>query len=300
MMQENNSILIKLVKEKLDWYITEATDAEYDEAEVEALQRTLDEMEPLEEGVMPDTEEAWKRFREKVEEAECEKISDEVQTEEMQAQKSFPENKSNKLVKFVLRHKSVVAAVILVLVLAVGMGVQTEAFKSSGFFYWLKNDESGMQMVTSPDGLDGMTEVVTKNEYHDKENIPDWVKEWENIKTEVMNESEYVWEKTEVAQYANRNMLCTYYVSEIREIAIGTILYSEEISVSTEVFLEYDLVKTIDLSGAQMNVYMKKEQNEAEYYVVGFFYNNAYCYVVAEYIEEAQFWAEQYYGELSK
>ncbi len=313
--QKDKSLLIKLVKEKLDWYIETASDEEYDAAEVEELQRMLDELEPLDADKYPNVDEAWDRFWTNVETgvyAEMEHKGDAAETEivgaasadnaekegNVRCEKNSAEDSAHKLIRFVLRHKTIVAAVIVVLVLAVGMGVQTEAVKNSGFFMWLKNDESGMQMVTSPDGLDGMTELKIENTYYNKDEVPNWAKEWVNIETRVMENYEYVWNNIEINEYTGRNIINSLYLFEESELIIGVMYYTETIGINTGVFRDYNLIGYVEENNA-VKVYEKVEKKGNMRYMAEFYDGCMRCYVMGNEIENVEGTVMRYYGEIN-
>ena len=65
-MQEdkNKDLLVKELKEKLDWYTLFASEEEYDAGAVESILYLLDRLEPIEENDIPRKSEAWERFQE--------------------------------------------------------------------------------------------------------------------------------------------------------------------------------------------------------------------------------------------
>lgn len=65
-MQEdkNKDLLVKELKEKLDWYTLFASEEEYDAGAVESILYLLDRLEPIEETDIPRKSEAWERFQE--------------------------------------------------------------------------------------------------------------------------------------------------------------------------------------------------------------------------------------------
>lgn len=63
-MRENKGKdpLTRELKKKLDWYVMEASDEEYDEKAVEYILYLLDSLEPFGEEEMPQTNYFWQRF----------------------------------------------------------------------------------------------------------------------------------------------------------------------------------------------------------------------------------------------
>lgn len=336
--QEKNSMLIEEIKEKLDWYISEASDEEYDEKAVESLQYLLDTLEPMEEGMMPDVDEAWERFWALAEEKDkkgelfgavegIEAVGlgntgvndadvDNADVDNANADnangddaKCSNASKGNvggqklnqKLLSFVAHHRSIVAvaAVFLVLVLAVSVGVQTEAVKNSGFFHWLKYDETGMQMVTSPDSLDGMTEIVEKNVYYDREEVPKWAKEWMITEQETMEGEGYEWQHIEVKENQNVSIVVGYYLKDEDLLSIGVTSYLNSFYLNTESYDAYTFVENISDDKMQMDVFKKEENSGKIYYKIIFWGEQCQYYVqIEDDLQEVKRIAKRYWEKV--
>lgn len=63
-MQEsgNKGLLARELEQMLDWYITEASEEEYDEKAVEYILYLLDSLDPLDEDKIPQIDDAWQSF----------------------------------------------------------------------------------------------------------------------------------------------------------------------------------------------------------------------------------------------
>lgn len=61
---KDRDLLVRELKEKLDWYTLFASEEEYDAEAVESILYLLDRLEPIEENDIPRKSEAWERFQE--------------------------------------------------------------------------------------------------------------------------------------------------------------------------------------------------------------------------------------------
>ena len=61
---KDRDLLVRELKEKLDWYTLFASEEEYDAGAVESILYLLDRLEPIEENDIPRKSEAWERFQE--------------------------------------------------------------------------------------------------------------------------------------------------------------------------------------------------------------------------------------------
>ena len=124
--KEKDQALVTEVKQKLDWYINDASDNEYDEKAVASLEYLLETLEPTDDFKV-DEEKAWVKFKDYVEQREAHGGAKGDKTSKI---KSHP--------AFLSHPKGLVAAAILVLLLAVSIGTSSEAVRNTGFFHWIK------------------------------------------------------------------------------------------------------------------------------------------------------------------
>ena len=82
--------------------------------------------------------------------------------------------KKGKIAGFMLRYKAAAAVLLMVTAVAVGGSLQAGAVKNDGFFFWLKRDETGTEMITSPEMLGGETNVTNNVIYLIREDMPEW------------------------------------------------------------------------------------------------------------------------------
>lgn len=180
---------------------------------------------------------------------------------------------------FVSRHKILVAAVLILMILVVGNTVQTIARHDEDFFFWLNRDDSGTQMITSPEGLDA---VVKKEEvYYEKKDVPDWAQEWIKIEEEIEMPEEYEWQYYEANELDNRKHIASHYLLEnsSQEIVLGVWVYLDKLSLNRERFADYNFIESIEIEQKQMDVYSKIEESGKIYYIVCFYEHNCRYYV---------------------
>lgn len=255
--------LLERLQEKLDWYTDEASQEEYDAKAVESILYLLQTMCPVDEDIVPDEEAAWKSFecmvemreesREEIEHMECEKSADGAE----KVSTIFPWWKA----------KGFVAAIILMLVFAICGTMQTEAFKNAGFFQWLKKDENGAQMITSPENLDVQLNKQESQLYYKREEIPQDVLEWMLVWEEILSQDGYEWRLTETEGLDNLGVVESVYGNAENEVIVGKIQYANIVTVNTE---RYVYVKSYYVEDKKLDIYSREEENGVVYYYICF------------------------------
>lgn len=232
---KNNGILEKELKEKLNWYTLHASEEEFDEKAVESILYLLDHTAPLEESDTLTPEEAWDRFQEIVENRQelLPLEQDKMPRNPYDPDGKKQDKKLGKFRKFIHNHKIFAAAALLILILAVSGTIQAgaDAIQNNGFFFWMKRDDSGIQMMTSPEGLDVETD---KKEYvyFDRTDLPEWTQEWIRIENEFEMPDNYEWQYFEISEFVDRQLVTSHYLDEGtgQEILLGMWKYFEQIS----------------------------------------------------------------------
>ncbi len=254
MRNEKDQLLMNEVKEKLDWYINEASDEEYDEQAVASLQYLLDTLEPTGEDV--DTEAAFEQFKEYV--------ADRDAREGNTKRKPFASRavKSEKGT-IIFRYKGAMAAALVVLVLAVSLGTQAEAIKDEGFFHWIQKVVGGREFVTSPDeiGIEGV-EVVKKTRYEKRDEVPEEWQAWCGLEKKIMEELDSTWEYIETLNYTSRDSIRSVYCYKEKKLIIGAEFFDDSILHQNQIFhgsdsweeisignFKYDFVERINVDG---------------------------------------------------
>ncbi len=313
-MQEDRDLLIKELKEKLDWYTLEASDEEYDEKAVESILYLLDRADPIEEKI-PRQEEAWERFRERVSGGEAEFLPLAETGEPGETGTEVPGPKIHRFRKasigekravetaggsgggtgggastkalprksivlrigqFAMRHKFIAAAFLVVVILGASGAARTIATGDPGFFYWLKQDDSGVTMMTSPEGMDAVTDT-DENIYLDGDQMPEWSKEWLEIEAEIEMPEGYEWQYYNINEIDYRQSVNSIYFSKEanKEISIGVWLYKNEVSYHKEAFIGYNFLESYKELSKNMDIYNRIEGSGKIYYIISFYEGNS-------------------------
>ena len=197
--------------------------------------------------------------------------------------------KAGKLAKFASRHKMIAAAVLVLMVLMVGNTIHAVANPERGFFFWLDRDDSGVKMMTSPEGLD----VVTNDDictYYNQEDVPEWAKEWTQIETGIDFGTQDAYELSyiEISESDNRQHIASHYMCESlnKEIVVGVWVYWDKVSYFKEEFVGYDFVQSYEFAGKDMDIYKRTEDTGRIYYTICFYEENCKCYVTGQNLDE--------------
>ena len=204
--------------------------------------------------------------------------------------------KTRKLVGFASRHKIIAVAVLVLLVLMVRNTVQVVANPDEGFFFWMKRDDSGVKMITSPEGLDNTTNNDVSI-YYKQEDVPEWAQVWVLIEAGIKMPENYEWRYFEVNELNNRKGVAEYYWNNNaeREMALGVWIYIDEVSYYREEFVGYDLIQSYEVNQKQIDIYSRKEI-DGIYYIVCFYDGNCQYYVRGqESLEELKKIIEEYW-----
>lgn len=199
--------------------------------------------------------------------------------------------------RFVVRHKFVAAALLAIGVLAIGNTVRVVAYPETGFFFWMKKDDAGVQMITSPEGLNNETEKQGKIIYN-REELFELGQEWADTIIEVEMPEEYEWQFYEVSELDNRLNIESKYVGMEtgKEIDLGMWTYLDKISYVREGFMGYTYVESFEIGETLMDVYNRTQENGNIYYVVCFYEENCQYYVRGQdYLGELKFVVEEYW-----
>ena len=290
----NNQEFERKLKEELDWYTLYASEEEYDEKAVESILYLLDRWDPLEEEVIPSEKEAWVRFQEVIKNQQELLPVPETSGTSMRSggkggfrilsfglkKKSGVGKKSSRIVNFVYRHKITAAVVVLFMVLLMGNTIYAVTNPENGFFFWMKRDDSGVEMFTSPEGLDGSMEKI-ETIFYDRESVPEWAKEWVGIEANMELPEEYEWQYYEANEMENRKHATSYYLnSDIKtDLLLGVWIYGDQVSYFREGFAEYNYIDGYTIVEEEMSIYKKTEQTGENFYIVCFYEENCKFYV---------------------
>ena len=391
MKKNNNEKMLKReLKDKLDWYTMYASEKEYDEMVVESILYLLDHIEPLEEGSVPPSEEAWERFLKGKENArellplngkEAAALREEIRRlgrnesgiagrnkssvagknesgvasrnkgsivdrnergiggrnessvagrnasgvigryetgyedgirvfasggesavastaigdswaemaedsglhfrlggKAMGAKRkdSVLPGKKGKIAGFMLRYKAAAAVLLMVTAIAVGGSLQAGAVKNDGFFFWLKRDETGTEMITSPSTLEGVASETGSNVYYDRNEMPEWTQDWLKIEEEFEMPENFEWQYYETKQFDFAKSINGYYFNQNikQEIVLGVYIYEENTFYNRDGYANFDYVDSYEVNQKQMDIYNKKEESGIVHYTICFYEGN--------------------------
>ncbi len=206
--------------------------------------------------------------------------------------------RKRKLVAFILRHKAVVAAACVLLLFTVGNSIHAVANPETGFFFWLERDESGIEMMTSPEEIVDLTDTKG-NAIYSKEEVPEWGQEWLKIESEIEMPEGYQWQYYEMNDLVNRKMLISCYTNETenKEIVLGVLTYLDKISYFREEFTGYTYIESYKQKDSKMmDVYSRQETGE-KFYIISFYEGNCKYYVNGQdNLEELKLLAKKYWN----
>lgn len=299
---------------KLDWYISRAGKAEYDEKAVESILYLLDRLAPVEESEAPDVDEAFGRFEKMV--AERDGSADEAPgasegnraEEDAGATKGISagadvtnigmQKKKSKVSAFLAAHRKIAAAVLLILVLSLVSSTQIEAVKDSGFFFWLKRDETGNQMVTNPQNLDEDMYSGDAKRYYKREDLPEWIKEWVKMEEKVEIPGDFQWKCVDLEELEHFKSVTSVYGSESlhQELILGVMIFEGVESLNTEKFADYTYVESYEDGKTQIEVFQRQEVGATFYRICLWKENHIYYVQGEENLDDLKDFAAHYFG----
>ncbi len=196
--------------------------------------------------------------------------------------KTAGDRKIRKLARFASRHKIIASAVLVLMVLMVGNTIHAVANPEAGFFFWMKRDDSGVKMITSPEKLDNKVNEAG-NTFYNKEDAPEWAQSWLQIEEKIKMPENYEWKNFEVNELDIRNVVIGKYWNNVtqKQIVLGVWIYINEISYLSEEYIDYDYIQSYEVDQKQIDIY-SREEKEGVYYIVSFFDRNCQYYVRGE------------------
>lgn len=209
--------------------------------------------------------------------------------------KTAGDRKIRKLARFASRHKIIASAVLVLMVLMVGNTIHAVANPETGFFFWMKRDDSGVKMITSPVGLDDKVDRA-ENIFYDKEDAPEWAQGWLEIEEGIEMPENYEWLHFEANELDNRNEMAVYYWNSNMEriMTVGVWIYKDEVLYGREKFIGYTYISSYEVNQKQMDIY-RREEVEGVFYIVSFYEGNSQYYVRGQdNLEELRFLIEEY------
>lgn len=191
--------------------------------------------------------------------------------------------KRNRVVAFAMRHKAVVAAALVLMIFAVGNSIHAVANPDTGFFFWLERDDSGVEMMTTPEKITDMTDN-NEQVYYNRDEIPQWGREWMEIVEAVERPKDYVWQHFEASELVNRTIGTSRYYNDVlgKSIDFGVSIYLDKITYSLEEFGGYTYIESYEgVHNQELEVYSRKESGKI-FYLISFYEGNCKYYIKGE------------------
>ncbi len=207
--------------------------------------------------------------------------------------------KKGKIAGFMLRYKAAAAVLLMVTAVAVGGSLQAGAVKNDGFFFWLKRDETGTEMITSPEGLNGEASETGSNIFYDSNDMPEWTCGWLKIEDEFEMPENYEWQYYEIKELDFIKSVNVHYSDQNlkKEIILGVYVYAENVFYNRDRFANYDYVDSYESDQKQMDIYSKTEDNGEIFYTICFYEGNCrYSIRGEEGLEGLKGLANRYWG----
>ena len=295
MKKQDNESLIQELTKRLDWYMMEASDEEFDAEEVQTLMKLLDSLKTDQEDNIDDelpVEEAlddfWKYYAKREEEEKILAADREEEKSTEQAEKiEEPEEKTQKVLRFFHRHRAVVVAAVIAVAIILGGSWQAvaNAEKHGGFFWWMDKNEEGMTMITSPEEIDNF-ETNIAVDYDKMEDVPEEYQKYAEVPLTLPSMKEYNLDAIKMIKYDNINTLYVYLRNCSNEVIhFEIVIYPNEILRIRDGYPEYDFVEEFQENGINYEVFKKDEENKKQNYVVYFYYEKV-KYAVAGMADE--------------
>ncbi|MBE5883005.1 MAG: hypothetical protein E7291_01055 [Lachnospiraceae bacterium] len=269
----DNMKLLEAAKERLRWYTLEASDEEFNEEEVDALVNLIQTLEPMEQEEALTNEQEMERFYAYVEQRSGESA--------VVASEKKP-HKGSRLRRFVVKHRFVAAAVLLLLVIMVAgtsLGV-VNAGKGNGFFFWLKADEEGRTMISSPENMDSGKNVINEVTYESKDEIPEEYRPYTTAAEKAMESEGYELQYIRITGGEDYDEIkhCYEDVAAENRVYVGAVIYSGETVLYRETYFGEE--QEIQSENCQDAGFLAKENPEGyTEYTYYFYEDNVQCYV---------------------
>lgn len=289
--QDNEGLIQKLTK-RLDWYMMEASDEEFDAEQVQALMKVLDSLKseedkteelPVEEAVS----DFWKYCGEREAEeklllsAEESRESDETHNSE--GKEEHKESKLRRVFRCVYRHRLVaVAAVVLaVIILGGSWEVVANAEKNGGFFWWMDKSEEGTTMITSPEGSNGDSVKFKVERYYSLEDVPEEYRRYVEEVFELETISEYMFDYIQVRKDIHDETVAVFMTSN-NTIRFEIRIYPQEILRVREKYPGYVFEREFEDGGITFDIFSREEVSGNNTYLMYFYYGKEKYVVMGE------------------
>lgn len=287
MKKQDNESLIQELTKRLDWYIMEASDEEFDADEVQTLMKLLDNLKTEEDNIEDElpVEEALDDFWKHCEEREEEErlllgTEEEKDKSEPVAEKEEDKPRTGKLHKvlwYFHRRRFVVVTVALLVVMILGGSWQVvaNAEKHGGFFWWMDKNEEGTTMITAPEGVEEVDSNNCTIEIYDSvEKIPDSYGKYALQLFEISEIARYQFDYAKLVNGKHNDTMYIFLKDGMDDILKFEIrIYPHEIIRVRETYPGFVFEKEFDDEGIAFDVFSKKEISGEDTYIMYFYYD---------------------------
>lgn len=292
MKKQDNENLIQELTSHLDWYMTEASEEEFDVEKVQAMMKLLDslrsdEKEKIEEKLP--VEEAvgdfWKYCEAREEEERLLLGAEESsESDSTSGSKKAEEQKDSKFHRLLLafhRHRLVAVATVVLAVILLGGSWQVvaNAEKHGGFFWWMDKSEEGTTMITSPEG-GGASDSFQVETYYSVDKVPEEYREYVEKICKIDKLSEYKLQYVKIIKGTYKDNVYIFLENDDKFLRFEIIAYPQEILRLRETYLAYSFEEEFEDEGITFSILSKKEHSGGNTYLMCFYYNNVKYIIV--------------------
>lgn len=288
MKKQDNENLIQELTSRLDWYMMEASDEEFDADQVQALMKLLDSLKSEEENKVEEelpVEEAvndfWKYCEEREEEekllcgsGENVESDDTLHREEKAEQK---ERILRRVLRYFHRHRmvAVAAAVLIIIALGGSWEVAANAEKHGGFFWWMDKSEEGTTMITAPEGVEDSDSNNWGIEIYDSiEEIPASYRQYALQPFEISEIARYQFDYAKLVNGKHNDTIYIFLKDETDDILKFEIrIYPHEILRVRETYPGFVFEKEFEDEGITFDIFSKEEISGDNTYIMYFYYD---------------------------
>ena len=292
--QDNDSLIQELTK-RLDWYMMEASDEEFDADQVQALMKLLDSLKTEEDTINVEEElpveeavsDFWKYCGERQEEERLLHDSEPCSEEKEERKEEKKEGKLHKVLWFFHRHRVAVSVAVILVVIMLGGSWQAvaNAEKHGGFFWWMDKSEEGTTMITSPEGTEEDIDNRSVENYYSVEDVPEEYREYVYQVCDLQALSAYTFSYTKIIKGTNKDSVYVFMKNDKDIIRFQVIIYPQEILRVRETYLEYTFERQFEDGGILFDV-LSKEETSGERTCLIYFYYGKVQYIAMGKIDE--------------
>lgn len=297
--QDNDSLIQELTK-RLDWYMMEASEEEFDADQVQALMKLLDSLKTEEDKINVEEElpveeavsDFWKYCGEREEEEKLLHDSEPHFEEKEERKEDHKENrkdgKVHKVLWFFHRHRVAVSAAVILVVIMLGGSWQAvaNAEKHGGFFWWMDKSEEGTTMITSPEGTVEDFDNCELERYDSIEEVPERYRNYVEQVCEIQAISEYDFSYSQVLRGYHKDKMYVYMVKDKSTICFEIIIYPQKILRVRETYIGYTFERQFEDGGIVFDVLSKEEKLGENKHLIYFYFGKAQYVVISEFDEK--------------